>query len=93
MGQQGSKSSVEARVLFHRIGAADTYQRIDARSTPPSAVHIQRKVTNHSSARAVDRSTSHPWPQSRCDTGGLVYVMDNPTGGVWVKPGQKWTRS
>lgn len=98
MGQQGSKSSIEARVIFQRVGAADMCPKTDAFSTPASVVHIQKKVGSqpaclHSSARTLEKSAPHSWPQSRCDTGGLVYVMDNPTGGVWVKPGETWTRS
>lgn len=98
MGQQGSKSSIEARVIFHSVGTVDMYQRIDACCTPSSVVHIQKKVTSQpaclqSSPRAIEKSTPHSWTQSRCDAGGLVYVMDNPTGGVWVKPGENWLRS
>ena len=84
---------MEARVIFHRVGAADMYHRTD------SVVTIQKKapgqsVSPRSAARALEKSTPHPWPlRSRCDAAGLVYVMDNPTGGVWVKPGQNWTRS
>lgn len=90
MGQQSSKSTIEARVLFQRVGAMDTKK--GACSTPTSVVQIQKKVTSqaaclHSSTRALEKSTHHSRPQSRCDAGGLVYVMDNPTGGVWVKPG------
>ncbi|KAL7386403.1 hypothetical protein ABVT39_007816 [Epinephelus coioides] len=96
MGQHGSKSSIEARVIFQRFGEVDMYQRIDASCTPAPVVRIQKKVISqsacvHSSSRALEKSTS--WSQSRGDAGGLVYVMDNPTGGVWVKPGEKWARS
>lgn len=98
MGQHGSKSTLEARVIFQRVGAVDMHQKSDLCSTPASVVRIQRKVTGqapcfHSSTRSLEKSTPHSWPQSRCDAGGLVYVMDNPTGGVWVKPGEKWSRS
>lgn len=98
MGQQGSKSSIEARVIFQRVGSVDLCQKTDACFTPAFVVHIQKKVTSqsaclHSSSRALEKSTPHNRPQSRCDTGGLVYVMDNPTGGVWVKPGEKRTSS
>lgn len=88
MGQQGSKPAVDARVIFQRAGASDACER-DERCSPASVVRIQKKVTNlHSSPGALSRT------QGRCDTGGgLVYVMDNPTGGVWVKPGEKWTRT
>lgn len=97
MGQQGSKSTIEARVIFQRVGAVDMCQKTDACSTPASVVRIQKRVNSeaaclHSSTPTLEKSTPHAWPQSRCDT-GLVYVMDNPTGGVWVKPGEKWTRS
>lgn len=97
MGQQGSKSSIEARVIFHRFGAVDMYQRMGSCSAPASVIHIQRKVTGQPagrhSPRALGKSTHHAWPQSSCDdAGGLVYVMDNPTGGVWVKPEEKWIR-
>lgn len=97
MGQHGSKSTIEARVVFHRVGA-DVCRGTDACSTPAPVVHIQKKGTGqpacpHSPARAQDKSTPHSWPQGRRDSGGLVYVMDNPTGGVWVKPRENWTRS
>lgn len=92
MGQHGSKSTIEARVIFQRVGA------VDACCSPASVVRIQKKVSGQSprlrsSPRPMDKSTTHSWSQSRCDTGGLVYVMDNPTGGVWVKPGEERTRS
>ncbi len=98
MGQQGSKSAIEARVIFQRVGGVDMCQKTDACCTPASVVRIQKRVTNqtaclHSSNRSVEKSAAHSWPQSRSDSGGLVYVMDNPTGGVWVKPEEKWTRS
>lgn len=98
MGQQGSKSTIEARVVFQRIGGADMCQKTDACSTPASVVRIQKKVTNqaaclHSSTRSLEKSTIHSWPQSRSDNRELEFVMDNPTGGVWVKPGEKWSRS
>lgn len=97
MGQHGSKSSIEARVIFQRAGAVDMYQKTDACATPASVVRIQKKVTTqavclHSPQWAPEKSTPHSWQQSRRDT-GLVYVMDNPTGGVWVKPEEKWGRS
>ncbi|KAG7525638.1 hypothetical protein JOB18_029879 [Solea senegalensis] len=96
MGQQGSKSSVETRVFFHRVVTVDMDQRTDVCSA--SLVHIQKKVTTQSiclqsSTRAPEKSPSRSWLQSRCDNSGLVYVMDNPTGGVWVKPEENWTRS
>ncbi|CAB1454577.1 unnamed protein product [Pleuronectes platessa] len=74
---------MEARVIFHRVGAEDLYHRTE------SVVHIQKRSTGQSvsprsAARALEKSTPHPWPlQSRRDSAGLVYVMDNPTGGVW----------
>ncbi|KAK5859939.1 hypothetical protein PBY51_021455 [Eleginops maclovinus] len=98
MGQQGSKSPIEARVIFQRVGTVDTYQRIDECCATASIVRIQKKVTSQSacpdtSPLAMEKSTAHSWSQTRGDTGGLVYVMDNPTGGVWVKPGEKWART
>lgn len=98
MGQQGSKSPIEARVIFQRVGTVDMYQRIGECCSTPSIVRIQKKVTSQSaspdsSPRPIEKSTTNSWSQSRGDTGGLVYVMDNPTGGVWVKPGEKWTRT
>ncbi|KAM7400681.1 hypothetical protein PAMA_005061 [Pampus argenteus] len=98
MGQRGSKSSIEARVVFQRFGTADMFEKVDACCTPASVVRIQKKVTRqpaclHSDDRVPQKAATHSWPPSRGDTGGLVYVMDNPTGGVWVKPREKWTRS
>lgn len=93
MGQHGSKSSIESRAIFQSDGAADMYQKADTCSTPGSVVRFQKRVTNHSSPRTREKSELDSWPLSRRDTGGLVYVMDNPTGGVWVKPEEKWSRS
>lgn len=97
MGQQGSKSTIEARVVFQRVGAMETCQKKDTCSSPTSVVRIQKKMTNQacrqSSNRALEKSAHHSWPHSSCDAGGLVYVIDSPTGGVWVKPGEKWSRS
>lgn len=93
MGQHGSKSSVEARVIFQRE-SAEMCQRTDECSTPAS-VRFQKKVNSqvHSSSRSLEKSSPRLWSKSRLDSEGLVYVMDNPTGGVWVKPEEKWTRS
>lgn len=97
MGQHGSKSSFEARVIFQR--AEETCERTDSCSTPAPVVRIQREASTPtacfcSSARVPEKSSPHSsWPHSRRDAGALVYVMDNPTGGVWVKPREKWTRS
>lgn len=94
MGQQNSKTTAEDRSILHRDDGAEECPREDASSSQASFFHTQKKVnTLHSSPRARERSAGYPWPQSRCDAGGLVYVMDNPTGGVWVKPEHKWTRS
>lgn len=98
MGQQGSKSTMEARVIFQRVNSMEMCQKTDACSTPASVVRIQKRVAGqpaclHSSTRSLERTTPQSWNQSRRDSVGLVYVMDNPTGGVWVKPGEKWSRS
>lgn len=94
MGQQNSKSTAEDRSILHHVDVVDECQRKDASSSQASVFHMQKKMnTVHCSPRTRERSAGYPWPQSRCDAGGLVYVMDNPTGGVWVKPEQKWTRS
>lgn len=95
MGQHGSRSAIEARVIFQRDGAEDMCQKTDVCSTPASVARFQEKVNHHlhSSNRSLERSSPHTWSHSRRNSGGLVYVMDNPTGGVWVKPEEKWTRS
>lgn len=98
MGQYGSKSSVEARVIFQRCCPDDMSLKEDPYSSPSSVVHIQRKVPSPATcirpnARTAEKSSPQSRPLSRRDTDGLVYVMDNPTGGVWVKPREKWTRS
>ncbi|KAF6726007.1 hypothetical protein FQA47_005466 [Oryzias melastigma] len=93
MGQHGSKPSFEARVIFQRS------EETDSCSSPAPVVRIQKKASTPTacfcpSARVPEKSSPHSsWPQSRRDAGALVYVMDNPTGGVWVKPREKWTRS
>lgn len=93
MGQQNSKSTAEDRSILHHVDGEDECQRKDASSSQDSVFQMQKKVDSlQSSSRRRERSAGYPWPQSRCDAGGLVYVMDNPTGGVWVKPEQKWTR-
>ncbi|CAJ1072192.1 ADP-ribosylation factor-like protein 14 [Xyrichtys novacula] len=85
MGQHGSKSTIEARVIFQRGGSEDMSPKRDACSTPASVVRIQKKVNSqvHSSNRSLEKSSPHSWSLSRRDSEGLVYVMDNPTGGVW----------
>lgn len=99
MGQQSSKTTIEAQVIFHRLATQHICQKRDACFAPNPVVHTKRKLTCHSachrgsSARLLEKSTINSWPQSQCDADGLVYVMDNPTGGVWVKPEGKWTRS
>lgn len=94
MGQQNSKSIAEDRSVLHKVDAVDECQRKDASFSQASVFNVQKKINSlHSSPRTRERSAGYAWPQSRCDAGGLVYVMDNPTGGVWVKPEQKWTRS
>lgn len=92
MGQQNSKSTAEDRSILDQVDGVHECQRRDASSSQASVFHMERKMDSlHSSPRRRERSAGYPWPQS--DVGGLVYVMDNPTGGVWVKPEQKWTRS
>lgn len=95
MGQQSSKSTAEdRRILHHQDDAVDECRRKDTSSSQASVFHMQKKMNSlHSSPRTREKSAGYPWPQNRCDAGGLVYVMDNPTGGVWVKPEQIWTRS
>lgn len=95
MGQQGSKSSVEARALFHRVGAPDkrnsVYQKRNPSCAPVSNIRLHKKMTGpsafpRSTGRELGKTRPHSWHHSRRDNGALVYVMDNPTGGVWVKP-------
>lgn len=99
MGQYGSRSSVETRVIFQHAVTEDTCPKTDACSMPTSVVHFQKRVTPpascayHPPARALEKAVPHSWPPSHRDAGGLVYVMDNPTGGVWVKPKGIWTRT
>ena len=98
MGQHGSKSSIEARVVFQRLSSEDVSGKTDTCSTPGPVVRIQKRVISpgtclHPPSRAMEKPAPHSWPQSRRDTEGLVYVMDDPTGGVWVKPREQWTRS
>ena len=100
MGQHGSKSAIEARVFFQRAGTVELRHERDTCCNTPSVVHSDKKkkmsaqaAAPRSPPRAPERSTVPSWPGGRRDAGGLVYVMDNPTGGVWVKPGGKWTRS
>lgn len=94
MGQQTSKSTAEDRSILHHDDGVDDCHRNDAPSSQASVFHTHKKANSlHPSPRTRERSAGYPWLQSRCDAGGLVYVMDNPTGGVWVKPEQKWTRS
>lgn len=93
MGQHSSKSSIKARIIFQRVVEADMFQKTDTYSTNVSAARIQKKVASRLSCLqscnwATDKSTI-PRSESRADSEGLVYVMDNPTGGVWVKPRER----
>lgn len=95
MGHQVSKSSVESRVVFQRVGTEAMSNKMDEPSSPAS-VRIQKKVVSQSaspssSSRAL--ALEKCWSPCRGDAGGLEYVMDNPTGGVWVKSKERWTRS
>lgn len=86
---------MEARVIFQNTGEEETNLRGEAGGP---TVNIQKKVSSQacdrSSPRQMQKSTSQSWLHSSCDSSrGLVYVMDNPTGGVWVKPEENWTRS
>ncbi|TWW73289.1 hypothetical protein D4764_15G0006830 [Takifugu flavidus] len=86
MGQQNSKSTAEERSILHHDGAVAECQRKDACCSQASVFHMQKKMNNlHHSPRTREKSAGYPWPQSRCDAGGLVYVVDSPTGGVWPK--------
>lgn len=91
MGQQGSKSAIEARVVFQRTGTDPAGIKMD-NSPSPTSVRIQKRVD----CRSASPNFSNPekrWSQCRNDAEGLEYVMDNPTGGVWVKSKERWTRS
>lgn len=87
MGQQSSKSTAEDRSVLHHVDDEDRLEN--------PVFHSQKWKTHglHPSPRTREASGVYPRPRSRSDAGGLVYVMDNPTGGVWVKPEHKWTRS
>lgn len=75
MGQQGSKSAIEARVVFQRTG------------TDPAGIKMDNSPSPNFS------NPEKRWSQCRNDAEGLEYVMDNPTGGVWVKSKERWTIS
>lgn len=99
MGQHGSKSPIEARVVFQRAGFdSEPSERMDESSSPTS-VRIQKRVDNKSSPNSRSRTLvpekcqGRRWSQSRGDPDELEYVLDDPTGGVWVKSKERWTRS
>lgn len=103
MGQRGSKPTVvEVWELFQCFGAQapvkrnSVYQKMNESSTRALTIRFQETVKRPDlsyDAGIHERSTRpHSWHYSRRDT-GLVYVMDDPTGGVWMKPREKWTRS
>lgn len=98
MGQQGSKSSIEARVVFQRLDT-ESSTRMDESSSPTS-VRIQKKMNNKSASPSFSGRLLAPEKcQRKCCSGSrgdpdeLEYVMDDPTGGVWVKSKERWTRS
>lgn len=94
MGQQNSKSTAEERSILHHDGAVAECHKKDTCCSQASVFHMQKKMNNlHHSPRTREKPAVYPWPQSRSDDWGLVYVVDSPTGGVWVKQEQKWTRS
>lgn len=103
MGQHGSKSSIEARVVFQRVAVdIESSKRMDEESSSPNSVRIQKKMEcrpkstspNFSDRVLVpEKCQGRCWSQSRWDPDELEYVMDNPTGGVWVKSKERWTRS
>lgn len=102
MGQHGSKSSIEARVVFQRFAVdIESSTRMDE-SSSPNSVRIQKKMESRPkstspnfSSRALipEKCQGRCWSQSRWDLDELEYVMDNPTGGVWVKSKERWTSS
>ncbi|KAJ3594864.1 hypothetical protein NHX12_004169 [Muraenolepis orangiensis] len=99
MGQHGSKSPMlDRRVLLQltvvdepRVSLYETIHESKTHGGSPWAVdrfqHWEKK--NH------NRAHSSPWSHGPCHNnphGGLVFVVDNPTGGVWVKPKDRWNR-
>ena len=72
------------------------YQKM-SKSTPAETLRFQDMtnpaVAPHGSGRPKERRRPNSWHHSHRETTGLVYVMDDPTGGVWMKPRETWTRS
>ncbi|CAL8344432.1 unnamed protein product [Merluccius merluccius] len=91
MGQLGSKSSAERRALLQRLVPGGETRDVSLYGN----THDHR---THCSSLCIypwdfDQTWS-PWQHGpgHHNPGGLVYVVDNPTGGVWVKPKDGWSR-
>ncbi|KAG7266348.1 hypothetical protein CRUP_017707 [Coryphaenoides rupestris] len=78
MGQHGSKTSLDRRlILIHHLGPMDA---------PWVSLYEHTKDVQGRENTTYRPSWQHRPCIRRSNPGGLVYVVDNPTGGVWVKP-------
>ncbi|CAL8370100.1 unnamed protein product [Boreogadus saida] len=99
MGQHGSKSSMEERMLIQSLASIDEQRVYLNEDTHDFKTHCLSSCTLQMRGRPWDiqdregRRKHSPWQHRHStNTSGLVYVVDNPTGGVWVKPKERWNR-
>ncbi|KAJ8378678.1 hypothetical protein AAFF_G00237270 [Aldrovandia affinis] len=98
MGLKGSKSSsTEAhafRMGLDTAGKSNLFYKLkkalfSIRSVEYVEVEGRADARQHETRKKRKRHWTHC---GGCDASGLVYVMDDPTGGVWMKPKESSAR-
>ncbi|XP_036409574.1 ADP-ribosylation factor-like protein 14 [Megalops cyprinoides] len=88
MGLKGSKSSAEARAFLMGLdsaGKSNLFCKLrESLFTVRAVEYVEMADTGHTARRKKQRR-SH-WTHYGQGAPGLVYVVDDPTGGVWMKP-------
>lgn len=94
MGLKNSKSSAEAAVLlgFDAPGKSNLFCSLKESIYGVRAMEYVEMNRTPGTKLIVERKMRFNWMHCDQDTSGLVHVMDDPTGGVWMKPNESSTR-
>lgn len=97
MGLKGSKSSEEARAIllgFDAAGKSNLLSKLKESIFSVRAVeYIELEQRPDAKQNMRRKRRKFNWMHFGQDASALVYVMDDPTGGVWMKPNRSWKKN
>lgn len=93
MGLKGSKTSAEARAVLLGFDTAGKSNLLHKLKESLFNVRAIEYIEMEKRPDAKQKKRKFNWMHCGQEASGLVYVMDDPTGGVWMKPKDRSTTS